>query len=564
MSALLKTQKRLQDIANNVFALRNWGWTLLVAAIALPICTPILVVLSSIFANSGEIWSHLVETVLPDYLKNSFILMVGVGLGTFAIGTGTAWLSTMCRFPGGRWLEWLLLLPLATPAYLLAYVYTEFLDFYGFVQTTLRQIFGWSNARDYWFPDIRSMGGAIVMLVLVLYPYVYLLARVAFLEQSTCTIEASRSLGCNPWRSFVRVAIPLARPSIIAGLALVLMETLSDFGTVEYFGITTFTTGIYRTWLGMGERTAAAQLAAVLLIFVLVLIALERRSRRQAQYYQTTNQAKPFQPYQLRGIRGNAALVACTIPVTLGFVLPVGVLLEMALYHPSSTLGRNFWDLSYHSLVLAVFTAVLGVILALIMAYGQRLQKNFAMSFAVRIAAMGYAIPGSVIAVGVLIPIGRFDNTLDAWMRANFDISTGLLLSGTIAALIFAYLVRFLAVSFNTVESSLGKIQPSLDDAARSLGHSPTSTLIKVHAPLMSGGLLTAAMLVFVDVMKELPATLVIRPFNFDTLAIRVYQYASDERLVEAAAPALAIVLVGIIPVIFLSLKIARSRYRSS
>ncbi|MEM9538813.1 MAG: iron ABC transporter permease [Cyanobacteria bacterium P01_E01_bin.42] len=563
-SHLLKVRQSLQGVFDSISPVGNWGWTLLVAAIALPICTPILVVLSSIFSNSGEIWGHLVETVLPDYLKNSFILMVGVGLGTFIIGTGTAWLSTMCRFPGGRWLEWLLLLPLATPAYLLAYVYTEFLDFYGFVQTTLRQIFGWSNAGDYWFPDIRSMGGAIAMLVLVLYPYVYLLARVAFLEQSTCTIEASRSLGCNPWRSFVRIAIPLARPSIIAGLALVLMETLSDFGTVEYFGIVTFTTGIYRTWLGMGERTAAAQLAAVLLIFVLVLIALERRSRRQARYYQTTNQAKPFQPYQLQGIRGGAALVACTIPVILGFVLPVGVLLEMALYHPASTLGRNFWNLSYHSLVLAVITAVLGVILALIMAYGQRLQKNFAMSFSVRIAAMGYAIPGSVIAVGVLIPIGRFDNTLDAWMRANFDISTGLLLSGTIAALIFAYLVRFLAVSFNTVESSLGKIQPSLDDAARSLGHSPTSTLIKVHAPLMSGGLLTAAMLVFVDVMKELPATLVIRPFNFDTLAIRVYQYASDERLVEAAAPALAIVLVGIIPVIFLSLKIARSRYRSS
>lgn len=560
-SSLLKTRKFLQGVVRNVFPLGNFGWTLLVAAIAIPICTPILVVLSSVFANSGEIWSHLASTVLPDYLKNSFILMVGVGFGTFAMGTGTAWLSTMCRFPGSRWLEWLLLLPLAMPAYLLAYVYTEFLDYYGIFQTTLRNIFGWSNAGDYWFPDVRSMGGAIAMLVLVLYPYVYLLARVAFLEQCTCTLEASRSLGCNPWRSFVRVALPLARPSIIAGLALVLMETLNDFGTVEFFGISTFTTGIYRTWLGMGEHTAAAQLAAVLLTFVLILIALERRSRRQARYYQTSNHAKPFQPYILGQWRAGAALMACGIPVILGFLLPMVVLLEMTLNHPDSTLGRNFWDLASHSLILAVLTAVLGVVIALVMAYGKRLQKNFAMSFSVRIAAMGYAVPGSVIAVGVLIPIGRFDNAIDGWMRSQFGISTGLLLSGTIAALIFAYLVRFLAVSFNTVESSLGKIQPSLDDAARSLGHSPASTLIKVHAPLMSGGLLTAAMLVFVDVMKELPATLVIRPFNFDTLAIRVYQYASDERLVEAAAPALAIVLVGIVPVIFLSLKIARSRH---
>ncbi|WP_348539839.1 MULTISPECIES: iron ABC transporter permease, partial [Spirulina sp. CCY15215] len=507
---------------------------------AIPICVPILVVLSSIFANSGEVWSHLAGTVLPDYLKNSAILMIGVGLGTFAIGTGTAWLTTMCRFPGSRWLEWLLLLPLAAPAYLLAYVYTEFLDYYGLVQTTLRGIFGWTSAGDYWFPNIRSMGGAIAMLVLVLYPYVFLLARVAFLEQCTCTLEASRSLGCNPWRSFVRIALPLARPSIIAGLALVLMETLNDFGTVQFFGISTFTTGIYRTWLGMGEHTAAAQLAAVLLTFVLVLMALERRSRRQAKYYQTANHAKPFQPYKLGGFRAGTALIACTIPVIFGFLLPVGVLLEMTLNSSESTLGRNFWGLASHSLILAVLTAIFGVTLALVMAYGQRLQNNFAMSFSVRIAAMGYAIPGSVIAVGVLIPIGRFDNAIDGWMRSHFGISTGLLLSGTIAALIFAYLVRFLAVSFNTVESSLGKIQPSLDDAARSLGHSPASTLIKVHAPLMSGGLLTAAMLVFVDVMKELPATLVIRPFNFDTLAIQVYQYASDERLVEAAAPALA------------------------
>nr|WP_084668945.1 iron ABC transporter permease [Spirulina major] len=557
-----RTQKALQDaVAHLPIVTLTSGWTLLVAAIALLISIPILAVISSIFSDSGEIWQHLVATVLQDYIINSLVLMVGVGLGVLMVGTGAAWLVTMCRFPGSRWLEWLLLLPLAAPAYLLAYLYTELLEYYGPIQTALRQTFGWQTIQDYWFPDVRSMGGAIALLVLVLYPYVYLLARVAFLEQCTCTLEASRSLGCNPWRGFWRVALPLARPSLAAGLALVLMETLNDFGTVEFFGITTFTTGIYRTWLGMGERTAAAQLAAVLLGFILILIALERWSRRRAKYYQNAGHAKPFQPYHLTGWRAWGALGACAVPVLLGCGLPFALLIQMTLAHWQDTVDQTFWTLAGHSVVLAMITAVLGVALAVVMAYGQRLRGNWMMNASVRLAAMGYAIPGSVIAVGTLIPLGRLDNGIDAWMRSHVNISTGLLLSGTITALVFAYLVRFLAVSFNTVESSLSKIQPNLDDASRSLGQGPTATLLKVHVPLLQGGLLTAAMLIFVDVMKELPATLVIRPFNFDTLAVRVYQYASDERLAEAAAPALAILAVGMIPVILLSVQIARSRH---
>ncbi|NEO25617.1 MAG: iron ABC transporter permease [Kamptonema sp. SIO4C4] len=548
------------DVVRNVFPFAINGWTLLVCLIALLIATPVLVVLSNLFTDAREVWQHLAATVLPDYITNSLLLMVGVGVGVAVLGTATAWLVTMCRFWGHRWFEWLLLLPLASPAYLLAYVYTELLDYYGPVQSTLRNWFGWSSINDYWFPDVRSLGGAILMLTLVLYPYVYLLARVAFLEQCSCTLEASRSLGCNPWRSFWRVALPLARPSIVAGLALALMETLNDFGTVQFFGVPTFTTGIYRTWLGMGERPAATQLAAVLLLFIFILIALERRSRHRLRYYQETAYAKPVQPYLLDNGRAILAFLACALPVVLGFLLPCGLLLQMTLAHPEKAFGRSFGEIATHSLILAVLTAAIALLIALIMAYGQRLQGNWLMNSSIRIAAMGYAVPGSVIAVGVLIPIGNFDNALDQWMETNFGISTGLLLSGTIIALIFAYLVRFLAVSFNTVESSLSKIQPSLDDASRSLGHSPTSTLIKIHTPLMTGGLLTAVMLVFVDVMKELPATLVIRPFNFDTLAVQVYQYASDERLIEAAAPALAIILVGILPVIVLSLKIAQSR----
>ncbi|WP_240039192.1 MULTISPECIES: iron ABC transporter permease [Okeania] len=539
----------------------NWNaWTVFVIAIALLISAPVVFILSSIFSDTGEIWSHLASTVLPRYLLNSFILMVGVGCGVVVIGVGVAWLVTMCRFPGSRIFEWAMLLPLATPAYILAYTYTELLEFYGPVQMWLREVFGWASVSDYWFPEIRSIGGAIALLTLTLYPYVYLLTRVAFLEQSTCTLEASRSLGCNPWRSFYKIALPLARPAIMAGLALALMETLNDFGTVQYFGVETFTTGIYRTWFGMGERVAAAQLAAVLMLFILWLILLELWSRRQAKYYQTSSQYQKLQQFHLGGIRGIVSLFACLLPVLLGFLLPAGLLLEMTIAESGESFRGQFWNYASHSLILAGVTAVFAVAIALIMAYGVRLNRNLGMRLSTRIAAMGYAVPGSVIAVGILIPIGAVDNIIDSFMRSRFGISTGLLFSGTITALVFAYLVRFMAVAFGAVESSLLKIKPSLDDASRSLGYGATKTLVKVHAPMMWGGLLTGAMLTFVDVMKELPATMVIRPFNFDTLAVRVYNLASDERLTEAAGPALAIVLVGIIPVILLSLKIAKSR----
>jgi iron(III) transport system permease protein len=534
------------------------SWTIFVVLIALLIAAPILFVLSSIFSNAGEVWQHLASTVLAEYIFNSLWLLLGVGSGVLIIGVSTAWLITMCRFPGDRLFEWLLLLPMAAPAYILAYTYTELLEYYGPVQDGLRTLFGWSNATDYWFPSIRSVGGAIAMLILVLYPYVYLLARVAFLEQSVCTIEASRGLGCNPWRSFLVVALPLARPAITAGLALALMETLGDFGTVDYFGVSTFTTGIYRTWLNMGERQAASQLAAVLMLFILWLILLERWSRRQAKYYQVSSHYQKLPRYQLGLGRSLLAILACAVPVSLGFLVPAGLLLHMSVAHLAENIDRDFWQLSCHSLTLAIATAFLAIVVAAIMAYGLRLRANLLMRVAVQVAALGYAIPGTVIAVGTLIPVGNLDNLLDRWFN------TGLLFSGTIVILIFAYLVRFLAVSFNTVDASLSKIRPSFDDAASSFGYSPLATLWKVHVPMMAPGLLTAAMLVFVDVMKELPATLVIRPFNFDTLAIRVYQYASDERLVEAAAPALAIILVGIVPVILLSQRIARSRQGSS
>jgi len=540
---------------------RRWRlslWSLATLAIALLILLPILIVLSSLFSDSGDIWAHLGSTVLPLYIRNSLLLMVGVGFGVSLLGVSTAWIVTTCQFPGRRLFEWCLLLPLAAPAYVLAYVYTDVLEYYGPLQSGLRHLFNWQSSADYWFPQVRSLGGATIMLSLVLYPYVYLLVRVAFLEQSICTIEASRSLGCSPWQSFWRVALPLARPAIAAGTSLALMETLSDFGTVQYFGVETFTTGIYRTWFGLDARTAASQLSSVLLLFILALVVLEQWSRRQSRYYQITSAPQQTSMYSLRGGRTLAAWLVCALPIGLGFGVPALVLLRMAIANATENFTDNFWTYARNSIVVASITAAIAVVLALVLAYGRRLQPSPMMNAAVRTAAFGYAFPGTVIAVGILIPTGNIDNGLDAFMERTFGISTGLLLSGTIVALVLAYLVRFLAVAFNTVNAGLLRIRPSLDEAARSLGYSPTSTLTQVHAPLMRASLLTAAILVFVDVMKELPATLIVRPFNFDTLAVQVYRLAADERLSEAAAPALAIIVAGLLPVVLLSWRIRR------
>ena len=534
------------------------GWSVLVASLALLIAAPVLVVVSSVAAPTGEVWRHLSTTVLPDYVRNSLYLMVGVGAGVLIVGVGAAWLVTMCRFPGRRFFEWALLLPMAVPAYLLAYAYTDFLQYSGPLQSALRDLTGW-GARDYFFPEVRSLGGAVVMLTLALYPYVYLLARAAFLEGSVSILEASRSLGRSAWRSFFGVSLPLARPAVAAGVALALMETLSDFGTVQYFGVVTFTTGIYRTWFGLGERVAAAQLASVLLLFILVLVVLERFLGRKPEAQPAGSRYRSLGGYALKRSRAALAFLACALPVGLGFALPAGIFVTMTLRRMDA-LDARVLTYARNSLTLAAVTALLALLVALVLAYGKRVRPNALTRAGSRVASLGYAVPGSVIAVGVLMHLGWLDGRINAGARALFGVSTGLLLSGTIAGLVFAYLVRFLAVSFGAVEASLGKITQSMDDAARSLGHRSLRTLLKVHMPLLRGSLLTAALLVFVDVIKELPATLIVRPFNFDTLAVRVYRLASDERLAEAAPGALLIVLAGVLPVILLSRAIARSR----
>lgn len=519
--------------------------------IALVIALPIVAVLSSLTVDVRAVWQHLAATVLATYVINSIALMTSVAIGVTILGTGAAWLVTMCRFPGDRLFTWALLLPLAAPAYILAYTYTDLLDFYGPVQTGVRSWFGWQRANQYWFPTVRSLPGAVLMLILVLYPYVYLLVRSAFLSQSVSLLEASRSLGCSPWQSFRRVALPLARPAIVAGVSLALMETLNDYATVQFFGVDTFTTGIYRTWFGLGERLAATQLSVFLLAFVLGLIWLERRSRGRAKYDQKSHQSG--KRYPLRGTRAIAASLFCALPLLFGFLIPAGFLLQMTIEHWNQAFDQRFWLFAINSLTVSAIAAGVAVLVGIFLAYGLRINPTRSMRFATQTAAVGYAVPGSVIAVGILVPLGLIDNAIDLWARSTLHAATGLLLSGTLFALVFAYLVRFLALSFNSIDASLTKIKPSLDDAARSLGFDATTTLFKVHVPLLWKSVLAAAILVFVDAMKELSATLIIRPFNFDTLAIHVYNLAADERLAEASGSALAIVLVGLIPVIILS-----------
>ncbi len=543
-------------------AVTNWAgrlWKPSIILVAVVFSIPILTIASSIFEPSGENWQHLKQTVLPEYLTNSGLLVLGVTIGTLLLGVSTAWLTAMCRFPGKSLFVWLLLLPLAMPAYIIAYTYTGMFDFAGPVQSLIRE---WTGLRygQYYFPEIRSLGGAITMLSLVLYPYVFLLARAAFLEQSVGVLEVSRTLGCGPWCGFYRVALPLARPAIVAGLSLALMETLADYGTVAYFGLGVFTTGIFRTWFGMGDSIAAAKMASLLLFFVFALIVIERASRKRAQYHHTSTKYSRLPEYKLQGYRAWLAFLVCLIPVLFGFLLPAGQLSVWAVETYQDMVDASFITLTLHTVLLGLSAALLSVILALFLAYGRRMLPAKSVMTSIRVASVGYAIPGTVIAVGIIIPFAWLDTTINEIVNDMFGVSTGLLLSGTLFALMFAYMVRFLAVSLQTVESGLGKIKHSMDDAARSLGYRPRQALLKIHIPIMQGSVLTALLIVFVDVMKELPATLILRPFDFNTLAVRAFELASDERLADSSTAALMIVLVGLLPVIYLSKTIAQSR----
>ena len=536
------------------------AWTVAATAIGMFVAVPVGSVLLTALGPSDGIWSHLVSTVLWVYVGNTLWLMLGVGVGTIVIGTSTAWLVTMYRFPGRRVLSWALLLPLAVPSYVLAFVITDQLEYAGNVQGALRGVFGWTSPREYWFPEIRSLGGATMVLSLVLYPYVYLLARAAFIEQSFGLFEVSRTLGRTPLASFFTVAAPLARPAIAVGVALALMETLNEFGTIDFFAVPTLTAGIFDVWLNMDSTAGAAQLASVLVAFTLVLVVVERSSRRARRYHETTTRVQALPEYPLSMARGAAALVWCATPVVLGFVLPAWVLGGYAVTFYAETLEADYLDHVRNSMMLAAWAAAVVALAGIVLAYGVRLSSRRAMRGLAEFAAIGYAVPGAVLAVGIMVPLGYFDNALDAASRALFGVPLGLLISGSAAALVIGYVVRFLALGYRTVDSGLSRITPSVEGAARTLGASPARSLVRVHLPIIRPSIVTAALLVFVDTMKELPLTLILRPFNFDTLATFVYQYASDELLEECALGALTIVAAGVVPVILMSRTITRSR----
>jgi len=522
------------------------------------IAAPLLSVAVNVFSpGTAGTWRHLLDTVLPDYVLTTLWLCAGVGVGVAALGVGAAWLVTRYEFPGRGSFEWALLLPLAMPAYVMAYAYTDLLQFVGPVQGWLRETFGWRRA-DYWFPDARSLGGAVAMFSLVLYPYVYMLARTAFLERAGGMIEVGRTLGLTPFQAFCRLSLPLARPAIAGGVALALMETLADYGTVSYFAVQTFTTGIYRAWFSLGDRTAAAQLAMVLLAFVVAVLALERVSRGGSRFADSTLRSRGVMRVPLQGPRALLAWLGCALPLAGGFLLPAGVMLHMALNEGDAQFGARFFTLAGNSVLVAGTTALLATALALLIAYAARVDRSAPMRWAHRVAGLGYALPGSVIAVGVLIPVTRLDHAVAALLREGLGVEVGLLWTGTIAALVYACVVRYLTAALQAMDAGLARITPRMEQAARTLGHTPAQTLWRVHLPLLRGSALTAALLVFIDVMKELPATLVMRPFNFDTLATQAYTLASDERLAEASTSALAIVVVGLAPMVVLCRHIVR------
>ena len=532
-----------------------WGVAVVAAVVALPI---IAVLLESLQLDAA-LWRHLADTVLADYVVNTLGLMIGVGLAVAFGGVATAWLVTMHRFPGRDLFEWALLLPLAMPAYVLAYTYTDLLQFAGPVQTALRQAFGWSRG-DYWFPPVHSLGGAVVLFSAVLYPYVYALARAAFIEQSVCVLEVSRTLGRGPWATFFRVALPLARPAIAAGVAFALMETLADFGAVQYFGLSTFVSGIYRAWYALASPPVAAQLASALLGFVLLVILLERMTRGAGRQAHSTNVYRGIEGRRLKPAGAAAAIAVCAAPILVGFVIPAAVLVRLGLSSDLDIDPGRFGMVIANSFLLAAGAAILVAAVAVAVGFWVRADRHGIGRGLARVASLGYATPGAVIAVGILIAVAWIDRSVGGLIAAATGHNAGLIVGGTIVALLYGYLARFFSVAYAPVEAGLSKIRPSLEGAARTLGCRPAAVLWRVHLPLMRPSVLSALVLVFVDVMKELPATMILRPFNLDTLAVEAFRMATTERLPEAGLFSLVIVATGLVPVIILSRTITRGR----
>ena len=521
-------------------------WSFGAVIIAAVVLAPILSVIWIAFHPSENIWPHLIGSVLPRYFANTLILMVGVAMFTAFFGAAAAWLVAMYRFPGQRWLDYALLFPLAIPAYIGAYALVDFLDFAGPLQTAMRAAFGWRDTRDYWFPQVRAHGPAILVLGSALYPYVYLLARAAFREQSGCSYEVARALGAGPWALFWRLGLPLARPAIATGVALAMMETVADYGTVQHFGVQTLTTGVFSTWLTGNNAGGAAQIAGVILMLILLLLALERISRRNARFYRLSKSTRPIAPMPLSGLWGWAATAFCALPVTLGFVLPVVVMLGHAVKRPDVWVAPGLLPALGNTVLVGGIAAALTVLAALFLVYGTRMIGRDLARMVLPATLLGYAAPGAVLALGLLVPLAVLDHwAADGvlWMT-GFD--PGLIMTGTSAAIVLAYFVRFFGIAQGALDAAFGRVSPSLPMAARSLGRSAGGALRGVYLPLMKGSVATALLVVFVDCVKELPATLLLRPFNFNTLSTRVFELASLEKLGEAAPAALLVMAVGL------------------
>jgi iron(III) transport system permease protein len=522
------------------------GWRLASLIVALVVAAPMLVVAGAWFLPATEVWGHLAATVLPEILANTLWMLIGVATGTVVLGVGLAWLTSMCQFPGRRLFDWALMLPLAIPAYVLAFVLVGLFDYSGAVPEALRAVFGPNTG----FLPVRNAGGVIAVMVLAFYPYVYMLARAAFLAQGRAMFETARSLGLDPWAAFFRVALPMARPAIAAGAALALMEALADFGAVAVFNYDTFTTAIYKSWLGLFNLPAAAQLASLLLLFVAVALFSEQRLRRRARYHVTTKPARE-ELYRLHGRHAFAALSFCGAVLALAFLVPVVQLGVWATQNAARDLDARYLEFFGNTILLGAAAAAVTTFIALSLAYTYRLKPDRLVRGAVRFATLGYALPGSVLAVGIMLSFVWLDRYLAMPLAANFGY-TGPVLAGGLIALILAYGVRFMAVAYGPVDASFERIKPSLWQAARSLGASNREILWRVSIPLLSSGLVSAGLLVFIEVMKEMPATLLLRPFGWDTLATRIFEMTSEGEWERAALPAVTLVLAGLIPVILL------------
>ncbi|BBM63871.1 ABC transporter permease [Vibrio alfacsensis] len=524
-------------------------WKTSSGAITLLLVLPILAIFYTAIGETDDLFAHLMSTVMPTYIYNTVALTAGVMFLSLILGIPSAWFMAMCKLPTEKWLQWALVLPLAMPGYIIGYIFTDWFDFAGPIQIFLRDITGWGPG-DYWFPDIRTLSGATFVLSLVLYPYVYLLCRAAFMEQNVSLLQSARLLKCSPWESFWRISLPLVRPSIAVGLSLVAMETIGDFGTVSYFAVNTLTTAVYDTWLGYSNLNAAAKISAMMLMVVVLLLSAERYSRRKQKLFQSQFNSHEEFRYELKGWQKWGALIWCWGLVAVAFVFPLLQLIDYAITYFAQSWTPEFREYAWNSLVVSIVAAIIGVAIALIVNFSQRVNGGRSSLAFMRLSSMGYAVPGTVLAIGVMVAVLFMDHRVNDFAKAMEWSRPGLIFSGSMFALIFAMVVRFSAVAIGSVESNLNKISPSLDMASRTMGCTPNTMLWRVHFPLVKRGALIAGLLVFIESMKELNAALLLRPFNFETLATYVYNFASDEHLELAALPAVLLVLVGLIPLV--------------